>query len=113
MGKNMRGNRLIVLVIWLFCSMLQGAGDKVLRVYSIDESVKIDGKLDEGFYQRLHPSNHFSQFHQYIADVFRKTGDIGINSLYVQFGGHLSPSYLSEWISSGPSLVSLTCQPNS
>lgn len=57
-------NKVIFLVLFVVtASCLFSVDNKTMDVPFIGERVKIDGKLDEGFYSRLKPSENFYQFH--------------------------------------------------
>ena len=84
---------LIVVLLILFTPLVALArADKTLKAQYMDSPVKVDGKLDETFYQRLTPSNHFYQFHP--KNGARSTYDTEIyafydkNNLYFAFRCH-------------------------
>lgn len=54
---------LVYIHILLVCFFLGAAEKKELQTAFIDQHVKIDGHLTEGFYNRLAPGGNFYQFH--------------------------------------------------
>lgn len=53
----------IILLMIMSTSVIPARADKTLTAEYLNASVTIDGRLNEAFYQRLTPSNHFYQFH--------------------------------------------------
>jgi len=57
-------NKVIFLVLFVIAaSCLPANENKAVDISFIDERVKIDGQLDEDFYNRLNPSDDFYQYH--------------------------------------------------